>query len=152
MDISDTWGYAAVFRRSTGDWQGFFVPDPDDPLWKGSVERALVLAAQVTKDLLSLDRKRPIGPEGGLAGTLVALLYEQDWERVGVLAAALSKLTDRRFWIVAAESDGEGGFNTDFTSLKVTTPAEARDLINTLGTASQLDVAFAELVKVAREG
>lgn len=151
MDISDAWGYAAVFRKSTGDWQGFFVPDPEHPHWKESVESALSLAAYATKDILSMDRKRPIAPEGGLAGALVDVLYEQDWIKVGVFAAALSKMTGKKFWVVAAESDGEGGFNTDFRALKAATPAEAREMINMLGTGAQWDHAFEEMVKILKE-
>jgi hypothetical protein len=140
MDDVTNQGYGGVIRRSTGHWQGFFIPVPKDAAEQSAVDDALEVAKFATKDILSMDRKRPILPLGGLTATLVQFLYEEDWGRVATVSAAITKLSGARFWIVAAESDGEGGFETNFQSLSAKTVDEARDMINALGKASQMDL------------
>jgi hypothetical protein len=151
VDISDAWGYAAVFRRSTGDWQGFIVPDPEAREWRDSVKIATEVATYASMDTPSPDPDRPIAPEGALAGALADGVFSGDWTRVGIFASTLAKMTGKRFWIVAAEVDDEGGFDTKFNALKASTPEEARDLINMLGAVLQVDQAFNELMTTARE-
>ncbi len=139
------WGYGAVIVRSRGHWQGFFIPNPADVEGKESVDDALRLAEETTKDLLSMDRKRPIKPLGALAGTLVELMYEGDWARIATLVVAISRLAGSQFWIVVAEPDGAGGWNPNFEPLAAKTIDEARDMINALGKASQVDLALKQV-------
>lgn len=117
MDISKAWGYGAVIFPKTCEWQAFVIPDPGSEPFRTSVGKALANAAQVEGETTP--------SEGTVAAALVQCMIAGNEFGVGVFAAALSEVTERRFWVVDATLD-DGGTVTQCSRLDVQSAEEAR--------------------------
>ncbi len=139
MDISKAWGYGAVVMPKTGRWQSFLVPDPEDPRLVESVNQAISIALGATENIFSIDRIK-MAPVGAMAGAVVSALDDDDWDKVAVFTAALSKMSGYRFWVIEAEGNIEqDGLVVKHIPLRATTPEEACDMIKRMREKVQVD-------------
>jgi hypothetical protein len=140
--IDNAWGYGAVVFPRIAEWQGFIILDPESDEMKGAVEQAMTRIYQgMTLSPVKVEA------EGALAAAIAESMKTGQMSKVAVFSSALSQFLDKRFWVIDAE-ESDDGMVTTVRPLKVTTPKEARDAINTAVMPLQL----AQFLKATKKG
>lgn len=120
-DLTSAWGFGAVVLTERGFCKSFTVQDPNSPYLRSHVGE---IEQTVRVSIETREPSESITPSSVLAVSVLAAALKAADGKLGLLAAALSKVSGYRYWCVEAEREGQGPF-TRLLPMDVSSPREA---------------------------